>query len=69
MFWGEERYVPADDPLSNYRMTREALLSHVPIPVANVHPAPTSWPTPRRRRRPMTRSCEDFLAQLSRSSM
>lgn len=46
MFWGDERYVPADDPLSNYRMTREALLSHVPIPAANVHPAPTSLPTP-----------------------
>ncbi len=46
MFWGDERYVAADDPLSNYRMTREALLSHVPIPAANVHPAPTSLPTP-----------------------
>ena len=46
MFWGDERYVPADDPLSNYRMTREALLVHVPIPPANVHPAPTSLPTP-----------------------
>ncbi len=46
MFWGDERYVSADDPLSNYRMTREALLSHVPIPAANVHPAPTSLPTP-----------------------
>jgi len=46
MFWGDERYVPADDPLSNYRMTRETLLSHVPIPAANIHPAPTSLPTP-----------------------
>lgn len=45
MFWGDERYVPADDPLSNFRMTRE-MLSHVPIPAANVHPAPTSLPTP-----------------------
>ena len=46
MFWGDERYVPADDPLSNYRMTREALLAQVPIPAANVHPAPTSLATP-----------------------
>ncbi|MGA7854314.1 MAG: 6-phosphogluconolactonase [Candidatus Acidiferrales bacterium] len=46
LFWGDERYVPADDPLSNYRMTREALLAHVPIPAANVHPTPTSLPTP-----------------------
>src|ERR1700689_898250 len=46
LFWGDERYVPSDDPLSNYRMTRETLISHVPIPAANVHPAPTNLPTP-----------------------
>src|SRR5579871_2039114 len=41
MFWGDERYVPADDPLSNYRMARETLISKVPIPGANIHPVPT----------------------------
>jgi 6-phosphogluconolactonase len=46
LFWGDERYVPQDDPLSNYRMTSEALLAHVPIPAANVHAAPTNLPTP-----------------------
>jgi 6-phosphogluconolactonase len=46
MFWGDERFVSADDPLSNYRMTREALLSHVPNPAANVHPVPTNLATP-----------------------
>jgi 6-phosphogluconolactonase len=46
IFWGDERFVDPNDPLSNYRMTREALLSHVPIPAANVHPAPTNLPTP-----------------------
>lgn len=44
IFWSDERYVPADDLLSNYRMTRETLLSHVPIPSANVHPYPTDLP-------------------------
>jgi 6-phosphogluconolactonase len=37
LFWGDERYVAADSPLSNYRMAREALIERVPIPAANVH--------------------------------
>jgi 6-phosphogluconolactonase len=37
MFWGDERCVPPDQPESNYRMAREALLDHVPLPPANVH--------------------------------
>jgi 6-phosphogluconolactonase len=36
-FWGDERFVPPDHPDSNYRMAREALLSHAPIPAANIH--------------------------------
>ncbi|HMK31834.1 MAG TPA: 6-phosphogluconolactonase, partial [Terriglobales bacterium] len=30
LFWGDERFVPPDDPQSNYRMTSEALLSRIP---------------------------------------
>jgi 6-phosphogluconolactonase len=37
VFWGDERCVPPDHPASNYRMAREALLDHVPIPASNVH--------------------------------
>jgi len=40
-FWGDERFVPHDDSRSNYRMTREALLAHAPIPEANIHPITT----------------------------
>jgi 6-phosphogluconolactonase len=36
LFWGDERCVPPDHPDSNYRMIREFLLDHVPIPPANV---------------------------------
>ena len=36
-FWGDERPVPPDDRQSNYRMARETLLSHVPVPADNVH--------------------------------
>ncbi len=46
LFWSDERYVDHDDLLSNYRMTREALLSHVPIPPQNVHPMPTNCESP-----------------------
>src|SRR6266567_5479363 len=38
LFFGDERCVPADHPDSNYRMANEALITHVPIPPANVHP-------------------------------
>ena len=41
LFWGDERFVPADHPDSNYRMAREAFVSRVPIPGENVHPIPT----------------------------
>ena len=45
-FWGDERFVPPDHALSNYRMVREALLSRVPIPDANIHPIPTGSTSP-----------------------
>lgn len=37
LFWVDERCVPPDHEDSNYRMVRERLLDHVPIPPANVH--------------------------------
>ena len=40
LFWVDERCVPPDHEDSNYRMTREFLLDHVPIPPANVHRMP-----------------------------
>ncbi len=40
LFWGDERHVPATDARSNQRMTREALLDHVPIPPRNIHAVP-----------------------------
>src|SRR5580658_846830 len=39
-YWGDERFVPYDHPESNYRMTREAMLAHVPVPPENIHPVP-----------------------------
>ena len=39
-YWGDERFVPHDHPDSNYRMTREAMLSKAPVPPGNIHPMP-----------------------------
>jgi len=36
-FWSDERCVGPDDPNSNYRMAREALLSRIAVPESNVH--------------------------------
>ena len=45
-FWGDERFVPHDDPDSNYWMAWQALLSRVPIPSGNIHPIPTEGVSP-----------------------
>ena len=37
VFWGDERCVAPQDPASNQRMAREALLDHVPLPNSHVH--------------------------------
>jgi 6-phosphogluconolactonase len=40
--FGDERFVPPDDPANNASMARAALLDHVPIPPAQVHAMPTT---------------------------
>ena len=37
LYWVDERAVPPDDPASNYRMTREALLDSVPLQPHQIH--------------------------------
>jgi 6-phosphogluconolactonase len=36
-FWGDDRFVPWDDPNSNYAMAHDAMLARVPIPPGNIH--------------------------------
>ncbi len=38
VWWSDERLVPPEHPESNERLAREALLSRVPIPEAQIHP-------------------------------
>jgi 6-phosphogluconolactonase len=47
-FWGDERFVPQADKLSNYRMVWDAMLSKAPVPLENVHAVPTEGMTPQR---------------------
>jgi 6-phosphogluconolactonase len=37
IFWVDERSVPPDHADSNYRVTKDYLLDHIPIPQENVH--------------------------------
>jgi 6-phosphogluconolactonase len=37
LYWVDERSVPPEDAASNYRMTREALLDHVPLSPEQIH--------------------------------
>lgn len=37
IFWVDERCVPPDDEQSNYRMTRESLLDHIPVLPRRIH--------------------------------
>src|SRR5690606_10074822 len=42
VWWGDERWVPRDDPDRNARQAREALLDHVGLDPARVHEFPAA---------------------------
>ncbi|HEY9474067.1 MAG TPA: 6-phosphogluconolactonase, partial [Mycobacteriales bacterium] len=42
VWWGDERFVLADDPRRNERQAREALLDHVPVDPVRVHRMPAA---------------------------
>jgi 6-phosphogluconolactonase len=46
-FFGDERYVPADDVKSNYHMAYEHLFSQLPINPENVYRVPTEFKDPK----------------------
>ena len=41
-WWGDERFVPKQDPERNEVQAREALLDSIDVPAANIHPFPAS---------------------------
>ncbi len=59
LFFGDERFVPHDDPRSNYRLVHDALLSVAPIPSEQVLAVDTSLATP-------AISAADYTARISK---
>ncbi len=41
-WWGDERFVPKQDPERNEVQAREALLDRIAVPESNIHPFPAS---------------------------
>lgn len=42
VWWGDERFLPPGDPDRNETQARDALLAHVPVDEARVHPMPAA---------------------------
>ncbi|MGB6874688.1 MAG: 6-phosphogluconolactonase [Candidatus Acidiferrales bacterium] len=62
-FWGDERFVGADDAKSNYHMARETLFKNAPVPPENIHPIPTSFSQPDETAREYEAVLRTFIAE------
>ncbi len=63
LFWGDERFVAHDDDLSNYKMVKNALLDHAPIPQENIHPVLFDGLTPEAAAAAYERELKGFYGQ------
>jgi len=62
-FWGDERFVAAEDAQSNYRMAREALFEDIPVPTGNVHPIATNFRDADEAARAYEKVLREFIAE------
>lgn len=60
LFWGDERFVPFDHEDSNFRMTSEALLRHVPLAPDQLHRIPVDAGSPQEAAALYEASLQDF---------
>ena len=60
-FWGDERFVAAGDPKSNYRMAKLNLLDRVPVPPDNVHAIATNFTAPEEAAQAYERTLREFF--------
>jgi 6-phosphogluconolactonase len=63
LFFGDERFVPKDDPESNFAMADEALISKIQIPEGNIHPVPTHAGSPGEAAQRYEREIKKFLGE------
>jgi 6-phosphogluconolactonase len=61
LFFGDERFVPHDDPRSNCAMSRRSLLAAAPIPANHVFAIPTDRPSPADSAADYTRTLAAFF--------
>jgi len=66
-FVGDERFVPATDPLSNIAMMRDAFLDRC-APAANIHPIPTDSADPNEAARGYERELKSFYGAIELDS-
>ncbi|MGH9710233.1 MAG: 6-phosphogluconolactonase [Candidatus Acidiferrales bacterium] len=66
-FWGDERFVPANDPKNNYRMAREALFQHIPVPAENIHPIATKFAQADEAARTYEKVLREFISETGSS--
>jgi 6-phosphogluconolactonase len=63
-FWGDERWVPATHPDSNYFMVHNTLFSHLHIPPQNIHQIPTGHLDPETGAAMYEKHLRDFFRTL-----
>ena len=62
VWWGDERYLPSDDPDRNDVQAQEALLAHLPLPPNRIH----RWLAPDESRDDPDVSAHDYASALQR---
>jgi 6-phosphogluconolactonase len=61
LLWGDERWVPADHPQSNYGMAQKLLIARVPVPAANILRPPAEMTSPEAAARAYEKTLRSFF--------